>query len=244
MAERRRTPLRDQHRHSPRWELLRVIERSQPQSGFVRIVFETTSGEYFASHGFDDVVVLYFSKHAYPEKLHPEHDAELFNGREYTVRRCDGSGRRISVDFVLHDHGAAIDWLSTASIGDLLWSVPTRMCRLVPEAGFTVLFADDTARPAMERFIEESEANSHQAILFSDRGAADLEHSDSVSVVPLRTDPTEAMRHLALPSRALKEPIFFWIAGEAGWCTEFRRVLVNDYGISRDHIQFTGYWRL
>ncbi|MFD7513153.1 SIP domain-containing protein, partial [Streptomyces sp. NPDC059853] len=36
---------------------------------------------------------------------------------------------------------------------------------------------------------------------------------------------------------------YAWIAGEAGSVRTLRRHLVNDRGIDRKHIKFTGYWR-
>lgn len=245
--ERRRTKLRDQHRHDKRWQKLTVLASERLNDQFVRVTFDTGDIA-FESHGFDDVLVLYFPLDALAiSSSPPALELENHAAREYTVLRVDPVKRSIVVDFLLHEVGVATQWARTASAGQVLWSIPTRMCKGLPEASRTYIFADASAVPAVRRFHDEVGEQPGQTVLLgvsaktrrsfarTPRQILEFTKTSSVATLVSATD-------LARPSDHTQS--FIWIAGEAGWAGSLRRRLTNGYGISKENIQFTGYWRL
>lgn len=86
---------------------------------------------------------------------------ELFV-RDYTIRAFDPATRVLALDFVLHEHGPAGRWAIDAGPGDPLGVLGPRGYMLYPDGyGRYVLGADQTALPALERWIEEAPRNAH-----------------------------------------------------------------------------------
>ena len=81
--------------------------------------------------------------------------------------------------------------------------------------------------------------------------AADIQDLDSAADIEIRwlvrghtpahesSQLLEAVRATELPAL----PSYFWLAGESSIVTAIRRHLVTERAVSRDDVQFTGYWR-
>lgn len=184
--------------------------------------------------------------------------------RSYTVRSYDPARQRITVDFVLHGAatpggdpaaGPATRWAASAAVGDTLarYGPAADYARPLPldTADWLLLAGDETALPAIGSLVE--------ALPPEARALACLEVADAAEEQRLttRADLTVHWVHRdgappghgdALPSavRALPFPpgrVFAWLAGEAGTVRALRRHLVDERGIDKRQIDFTGYWR-
>jgi NADPH-dependent ferric siderophore reductase len=114
-------------------------------------------------------------------------------------------------------------------------------------AGDWYLFAgDETALPAIGSLLE-SLAPSARALVFVEVAAAGEEQPlstpDGAEVRWLHRAAGEsvvgAVRAASFPAGTVSA----WLAGEAGAVRTLRRHLVDERGIDRREIDFTGYWR-
>ncbi|SCC14269.1 NADPH-dependent ferric siderophore reductase, contains FAD-binding and SIP domains [Arthrobacter sp. NIO-1057] len=246
IQERRRTKLRDQHRHEKRWQQLRVHSVRRIHDQFVRIDFDYGSEE-IESHGFDDVLVLCFplvlSTGAKPTEPDGVHD---YATREYSVRCVDTKNHLVTVDFLVHQHGVATRWAQNARPNQRLWCIPPRMCKGYAEASATYLFADPSALPAVSRFHSEArETPGHTVLVDAQFAKGTLKSSPrrGLTFLDIQTPPDRLIEASRLGGRTEHESSFIWIAGEAHWAAGLRKVLVQDYAVNKENIQFTGYWK-
>lgn len=244
MAERRRTMLRDQHRHEKQRQQLRVSAVRQLNELFMRVEFDYGDAG-FESHGFDDVVVLHFPVRDSSSSFRmlggqPE---ENIVSREYTVRHVDRQRRLLTVDFLLHGEGIATQWARQVAPGQVLWCIFPRMCKGFPEAQRTHIFADPCALPAVQRFHAEAGSTPGQTVLVG--LPTDFESHNLVGrrKVWMFEPGFQVVQVTGIFQAGPTPDTFYWIAGEAGWVGGLRRVLVEQFGVNKENIQFTGYWR-
>ncbi|WP_307796498.1 siderophore-interacting protein [Actinomadura barringtoniae] len=169
--------------------------------------------------------------------------------RSYTVREARPG--EVDVDFVLHGPaGPAGTWAAEAKVGDRVVILgPTAEENggfdfHPPEGTRTVLLAgDETALPAIAGnlawlpsqmralvWIEVPHTGDHQNL--PTRADADITWLPSGSLL-------DTVRAADLPDSGL----YAWIAGEASTIRALRRHLVNERGMDRRSVTFTGYWR-
>lgn len=178
--------------------------------------------------------------------------------RSYTLRAHDPAAGTVDVDFFLHgdegdeggggDEGPATRWARTARPGDVLgmfgpseeFAVPVD-----PGAGdWTLLYADACAFPALATVVA--------ALPPGRRAVAYVQVPDAAEEQPLPTpgdltvrflrdgdSPVDAVRAGDLPEG---RP-YAWLAGEASAVRGLRRHLVEERGVDRRSVHFTGYWR-
>ncbi|MFJ2620709.1 siderophore-interacting protein [Glutamicibacter sp. NPDC087344] len=238
-TETRRTPLRPQHRHQVVEQDAEVVS-NEPVGGLYRRLGLRYTHEPFESHGFDDVVVLKFP--APGKSPHgPEHGS--WHVREYTVVRVDPRHRVLHVDFLLHGSGVASSWAQAAQPGDLVKIIPTRMCRLLPEAERSFLFADSSAWPAARRFLQMAPGTSNELILHAQPAEELAAAALGIKTLPLSAAPQESVSLSGLSTLSGQPAAFVWIAGESGWASTLRRHLLEHTPLQREQIQFTGYWK-
>lgn len=164
--------------------------------------------------------------------------------RKYTVRRYDRAEGTLDLDFVLHDGGLASTWAATAAVGDEVTIAGPPGAKAFPHHYDHYLFAvDNTALPAVARWLEESPADvSAQVVIEIDdeaEAAYPLAARDRVTVTWLRREgggPTlaETVQALTLPAGRT----FLFAAGEATDIKPLR-------AWSRDRLDalITGYWK-
>lgn len=202
----------------------------------------------------DDFTGWYDAFNAIPEPERPWM-------RSYTIRTHDPEHQTIAVDFVVHDDhaGPATRWARTAGRGDTLAMVgpsayftrPIPLRTSIAAADWLLLVGDETALPAIggilealpdgsraEVFVEVPGLADEQAI--STRGMVDLHWLHRDGVPPGQsTLLLDAVRRASFPTGA----IFAWLAGEAGIVRSLRRHLVDERGVDKRAIEFTGHWR-
>lgn len=180
---------------------------------------------------------------------------ELANGdrapiRTFTPRYVDEERRELTLDIVLHEHGAATDWARRAVVGDeVAVSGTGRSEPLDPDARSFLLVGDESAIAAIGQLLEwidptcavevhieiidasaRLELPAHPASTISwHEAAADAEPGASM---------VAAVESLDTLADAV------WVAGEAASVQRLRTHLFDERGRSRQSVTARGYWKL
>ncbi|GAA2274551.1 hypothetical protein GCM10009853_030670 [Glycomyces scopariae] len=208
----------------------------------------------FDSLGFDDDVRLVFP---YPGRTEPVLPVQRATGvdlprdprpltRAYTVRRWDGAAGELDVDFVKHGIGIGTTWAYRVRPGDRIHLYGPSASRSLPEAAdWLVVAGDDTAVPAIARLLDELPGDA-RAQVFIEVAAEDQR-------LQLRDLPGVEVTWLVRGDRGLVDAVrdcawwdgrpFAWVAGEHTAVRDLRRHLVEDRGMAKEDVEFTGYWR-
>ncbi|RCS61181.1 siderophore-interacting protein [Microbacterium sp. JB110] len=214
----------------------------------------------FNSPGFDDDIRLVFR---YPGEAEPVLPVQKEKGldmprdprpltRVYTVRRWDVEARELDVDFVKHGVGTATTWAYRAQVGDRVHFGGPSSSRAFPEdADWLLVAGDDTALPAMARLLEEMPEDTRAQVFIEiaeEEHRQELRELPGVEVTWLVRDGAEAGTSTLLIDAVRNcgwwegRP-FAWVAGEQTAVRNIRRHLVEDRGVPKEDIEFTGYWR-
>ena len=170
--------------------------------------------------------------------------------RDYTVRAHDGDSGTLDIDFVLHQHGPAGRWAIGAQLGDALGVVGPRGSHIYPGDFDQYLIAgDETAVPAMTRWLEELPRVAQATILVSVATLAEqpaMPHSAGRTVTFLDRSVHGAgvlaqafVSVVPAPGR-----LFVWAAGEAGSLKPIRRHVREVLQLPPSHVDIDGYWKL
>ncbi|MEJ3654415.1 siderophore-interacting protein [Actinomycetes bacterium KLBMP 9759] len=176
--------------------------------------------------------------------------------RTYSVRRHLADRQQLEIDFVMHGEnggdGPASSWAATARAGAMIGLLgPAISHYRTAEPGAAKLFVgDETALPAMAAWVESLPAGE-RAVVFAEVLDAKEEQlweplaDVTVNWVHRGGRPhgpdllVEAVRSAELPPA----PLFAWLAGEASTVRALRRHLVDERGLEKRAIAFSGYWR-
>ncbi|MGW2231809.1 siderophore-interacting protein [Streptomyces formicae] len=247
----RRVTVRRVHEVSPR--MRRVVLGGAELGPFTR---EGIDHPAFAAPGFDDHVKLILAadgdvRAALPAQL--PHGVEWTPAehrltRDYTPRRVDLQARELDLDFVVHGDGPAETWAASAREGDDLWFVgPKSSLRLPERVDWIHLIGDETALPAIGRFLDERPlaAPAHVLVVVSDDSARqELALRDGDSITWVVAEPGDAAA-LDAAVRALPVPTgegYAWAAAESRALLPVRRYLRRERKLPKDRLNITGYW--
>lgn len=180
--------------------------------------------------------------------------------RSYTIRRHDPERQEVQIEFVLHgDTGPASRWALRAAPGDQV-AICGPDARHFPVLGnefhppadtdFRVLAGDETALPALLSIVEAL-GPGERALVFAEipdpRDARPVTTLGEVDFVWLPREAGQGAGEALLAAvRAAELPEglpYAWIAGETTLVKQLRRHLVNERGLAKDRIYFSGYWR-
>ncbi|MGN5637500.1 siderophore-interacting protein [Streptomyces sp. AC154] len=177
----------------------------------------------------------------------PEPERPLM--RSFTVRSYHPGSGLMAVDFVLHgDEGPATRWARTAGPGDVAGMVgpSSAYARPLPRAGHLLLAGDESALPAIGTILEALPAGARATVCAEVADAAEEQRFDSAAEVTVcwvhrdrGASLLDAVRSAALPQGDTAG----WLAGEAGTVRALRRHLVEERGLPRSAVEFSGYWR-
>lgn len=170
--------------------------------------------------------------------------------RTLTPRYLDEAANALTLDFVLHDHGAASDWARAAAVGDeAAISGPGRPEELDAEARSHLLVGDESAIPAIGQLLE--------AIPHDRSVEVHVEVADPVARLDLPAHPGSVITwHDAEPGAAPGDamvaaligvdplPDAVWVAGEAAAVQRARTHLFDERGRTRSNVTARGYWKL
>jgi NADPH-dependent ferric siderophore reductase len=206
----------------------------------VRVTFQGADLEGFVSLGHDDHVKLIFS------------DCEARMMRDFTPRRYDAVTRELTIDFARHDVGPASDWAAQARPGQQLEVGGPRSSFVVrDDFDAYLLIGDETALPAIGRWLEALWAGARAVVLAAVTDATEEQAFSSAATVethwvrrPLgqAADPRfllDALKVLRLPGG----DVYAWVAAESGVARTLRQHLVAELRLESSRIKAAGYWR-
>ncbi|WP_334662722.1 siderophore-interacting protein [Streptomyces cyaneofuscatus] len=247
----RRVTVRSVHQVTPR--MRRVVLGGEELAAFTR---DGTGHPAFAATGFDDHIKLILAADG---DVHAALPAQLPHGiewtpaehrltRDYTPRRVDPEAGELHLDFVVHGDGPAEAWSAAAREGDELWFVgPKSSLRLPERLDWIQLVGDETALPAIGRFLDERprDAPAHVLVTVSDDSARQelaLREGDTVTWVVAEPGDAEALEAAvrALPVEAGEG--YVWAAAESRALLPVRRYLQREQKLPKDRLNVTGYW--
>lgn len=223
------------------WRDLEVlaVQRVTPQ--MVRVTLGGPDLAGFASTGFDDHVKLAMGGSI-------EAGGSRDDWREFTPRRYDA--RSLDIDFALHGKGLASDWAKTVVPGARLLVGGPRGSRIIGgPVDHWVLIGDETALPAIGRFLEEAPDGLRVSVVGLVAGADEEQSFDTRANAAIRwihrpldaaADPAPALA--ALEGLDLQPTSFVWIAAEAGVSHALRAAL-SDAGHPDAWLTAKGYWQ-
>ncbi|WP_336658928.1 siderophore-interacting protein [Leucobacter sp. USHLN153] len=212
----------------------------------------------FHSPGFDDHVKAIFAASSELQRVLPiqlEHGIEWTESparitRDYTPRMVDGAAGTFALDFVMHGHGPASDWARRAVVGEPLWVVGPKSSLVLPEGLDSVVLAgDETALPAIGRFLEERPVSAAASIVIttsSPEARQKLALSDGDRIEWVIADPADPEPLLAAVRRAVPGvgSWFLWAAGESRALLPLRRAARREWNLPPERTSITGYWHV
>ncbi|HEU5127699.1 MAG TPA: siderophore-interacting protein [Glycomyces sp.] len=214
----------------------------------------------FRSLGFDDHVKLVVPPAEEPLPHIGTQEAHRFAWnpevfaftRDYTVRAWDREANTFDVDVVRHDHGLASDWAFRAEPGDEIhFAGPKSSALHQDEADWHLLVGDETALPAIGRWLETAPAGTRGRVIVEVPDEADRQQIHTAADVAIEwlvrggapagtgTLLLEAVRRTALPEGR----VYAWCGGETKTIAPIRRHLRRDRALPKEDVEVVGYWR-
>lgn len=167
--------------------------------------------------------------------------------RDYTVRRFDPERGELDIEFVLHGHGPAATWAASAAPGVELAIAGPRTSMVAPVTAELLLVGDETALPAIARWVEEAPARTRVRVIVevdADDDQVPLARPEGELFVQWahRSSGGSAVTLLeSLPS--LDDDLFAFAAGEFSLVAAARRHLKGERGLPSDRYRAASYWR-
>ncbi|MBT0770015.1 siderophore-interacting protein [Kineosporia sp. J2-2] len=222
----------------------------------------------FGSTGFDDDIRLVFR---YPGQDRPVLPTQEEKGlhlprdprplsRVYTVRRWDPETGELDIDFARHGIGVGTTWAYRAQVGDRIHFFGPGSSRALPQdADWLLVAGDETALPAIARLLEELPEGSRAQVFIEvghQEDRQEVPERAGVEVTWLVRDSADADADAATDTGLTSHLLdavrncawwdgkpFAWVAGEQSVVRDIRRHLVEDRGMSKQDVEFAGYWR-
>jgi NADPH-dependent ferric siderophore reductase len=247
-------------RHPLKFRSLQVQRVEQLTTHMQRVVFSSDELDGFVSASPEDHVKLFFPNSAgdivtpvlgengieYPP------DLNYSPMRDYTPRHYDASCNELTIDFVLHGDGPASLWAAQAQPGQRIGvGGPRGSFMVANDFDHYVLIGDETALPAIGRWLSEMPSTMRADVLMEIPDAGDRQALPSAAQVTIawlerhgtpadRSDLLEeALRHLPVPPG----DTFYWIATESRRARAMRIWLGQERNAPKDWIKATGYWK-
>lgn len=180
-------------------------------------------------------------------------DDERPVGAYYTVRHHRPDDDEIDLDVVLHDDaGPASGWAAVAAPGDpvALWG-PRTTYRPAEGTDDLLLLADDTGLPALCAIAESLTADQRARAIVEVADEGEEQAIDSAAAVEVtwlhrNGTPPGRFRGLvdAVHGLAPTSPeAYVWGGGESRLMTEIRKHVRRTWGLPREQVSLTPYWR-
>lgn len=170
--------------------------------------------------------------------------------RTFTPRRFDSTSLQLDLEIVIHDSGAAADWVQQADIGDnAAISGPGRGYTIDPSATGFVLAGDETAIPAIAQLLEwlPRDRPAHALIEARHSGGRLAMPEHPHAEIDWLDRPTGADSGDTLVDAIVATTILpgasVWAAGEAGAMYRIRQHLFEERGLPRSAATVRGYWK-
>lgn len=214
----------------------------------------------FRSDGVDDEFKLLFRHPELAEAIGPTQADGVLDWprdprmlmRTYTARRWDAAAGELDVDFVVHGVGPATSWARRVRPGETIQLAGPKSSSAHPlDADWTLIAGDETALPAIARWLEHWPEGGRAQVFIEIGEAA---HEQRLPVPPgveltwlHRDGRPPGTTTLLLDALTAADwwpgSPFAWVAGESLTLAPIRRWLRDERGLSRERMEVTGYWR-
>jgi NADPH-dependent ferric siderophore reductase len=169
--------------------------------------------------------------------------------RTLTPLRLDPD-RRLDLEIVVHDGGAASAWAQAARPGDeAAISGPGRGYPIDADAGGFLLGGDESALPAISQLLDVLPADKPVRVIIEVADPAarlELPKHPAATVdwhdLPAGAPPGDALVG-ALTAADPSPGTRIWAAGEAAAMQRIRRHLLDERGLPRSETWIRGYWK-
>lgn len=162
--------------------------------------------------------------------------------RAFTVRTYDPGTLTLRFDIADHSTGHAMSWLGSEPAGTAVaLSGMRRDFVLGSDDSHYVFVGDRSALPAIAACVEALPPGVRVDVYLPELDASDralLPRHDGLTAHWARDLAAEITREPAPTERAQ-----VWVAGEASIVREIRRHVVEQWGVSRDDLHATAYWK-
>ncbi|GAC67298.1 putative siderophore-interacting protein [Gordonia soli NBRC 108243] len=225
----------DDHSRELQTVAARVVELFRPSPALLRVVLDIGAAASDGTWARPNVAVRL--------NLGPEFDDV---SRVYTVRDADLATAQITVDVVQHGApGPMMRWSAAVQVGDELRLVGPRPHFLAPEGeSATVLFADDSALPALYEILR-AWPSGRRAVAYvaseDDVAVAELPRTVDVAVESVGVDVGSLLAAaVAVPAPSQH---VVWAAGERDEMRSIRTHFRSNVGLGKDDVAVFGYWK-
>ncbi|NDZ97261.1 siderophore-interacting protein [Streptomyces sp. SID6673] len=183
----------------------------------------------------------------------PESDRPVM--RTYTIRLHRADDNEVDIDFATHGPGGgpASAWAQTCDPGSEVALFGPISAYAPSEMSVAQLIAgDETALPAIGAILEQLPPEAHADVVVEIPTAADAQE--------IRSDATVRTRWLARdeagarPGELLPDALasmardrtygYAWLACESSTAQRLRRHVVEDLGLDKGQVYFSGYWKI
>ena len=176
--------------------------------------------------------------------------------RWYTIREIRRGQGEVDVDIVTHgDSGPGSAWATAAKVGDPVGFRSGGALYTSFDAARQLFVADETAVPALLAILEERQRRGLSGlgegvvahVEAPDAGVLagmDLPEEITVHERGEEAPGTAALAAIAADSSSTEGLDYAWLCGESGLATSLRRHLVQEVGMDKKAITFSGYWKL
>ncbi|RJE84162.1 siderophore-interacting protein [Paracoccus onubensis] len=240
----------------PNYRMLRVVETQDLTPRMRRICFASDDLSLFA--GLDNIHVrLVFAPDGQglaEPRISPDGLESWPDGpdkpefRRYTIRDIDVAAGVLDIDFVLHAEatGPGSRFAETARAGDRIGMIGPGGGSLPLDRDWYLLAGDETALPAIARFLEllPDAARGHVIIEIANEAERQpLAHRRNMKVDwILRTDGFVPALQCHAPPEDAQSP-FIWVGCEDSAFRELRRYVRNDLALKKGYHSIVAYWR-
>ncbi|MFV0243964.1 MAG: siderophore-interacting protein [Qingshengfaniella sp.] len=221
---------------------LTVTEKTMLTPHMIRLVLSGDELHDFTSLAPDDHVKLFFAG----ATGGPDGKPAM---RDYTPRRWSTEARTLTLDFAVHEAGPATAWAIAAEPGDSVEIGGPRGSQRVVGATSLLLIGDETALPAMGRWVEDLPDGFEVTTLGAVPGPADEQSWQSKANhrafwTHRPVDQADAPGPLMdlLTAAPPRPDTFVWIAAEASVARGLRTWLLDSHGHPLTMMKARGYW--
>jgi NADPH-dependent ferric siderophore reductase len=226
-------------RHETRRRTLTVQTVVKLTPHMLRIGFTSDDLQDFVSLSADDHVKLFFPAEGGRDCM-----------RDYTPRYFDTEQGTISIDFAMHDAGVATKWAAAAKVGDQLEIGGPRGSAVIPkDFDWYWLIGDETALPAIGRWLEEAPAGlmvTTVVIIDSDDDRQSISTKATWTPIWLPRNGAKDDAGLLQATLAGREVPsgdgFVWIAAEGSIARSLRTYVIDHRQHRREWTKAAGYW--
>lgn len=238
-------------RHDVKMRILTVTRVEKLTPHMVRITVHGPELEGFPSASPDDHVKVFLPTSSgefnlptmTPDGPVYTQGKEPSPARDYTPRQFRAESLELDLDFVIHGDGPASTWAEKAKVGDKVGVGGPRGSMIVPgDFDHYVLVGDETALPAIGRWLEEMPKDTKVTVLAE---VASLDEKQALArdarwfVRGESPSLDKALAELPIP----EGDTFWWVATESKRARELRSLLGEKPGINKDWVKATGYWQ-